>query len=370
MAWPQAPQPAPAPTSPGAGAGLPLGALVTAGAAFLTFLFSFVQIVKADSDFVDIGWSVWTTQPGFFGVGTWIPLFALIAGAAALARSFVPTLADKQVAGFGLLQVQLATTAAAVLLWLGYMVSILLSDDTAFGLGAFLLFLGLAGVVAGTVLGVMDLKKGTTSSIRSSQGPPSGQWPAPGTPAPSGQWPQPTPPPPGAGAQPHQWSPGQPAPGGYPGTPAPGQYPGTPAPGAPAPGGYPGAPAPGGPAAPGQWQPDPSAPPPPSWNPPPGAGPQASWSAPAASDPGGPAPYPAPAPAPPGPSPEPGPLDPQPAPPIDPGPGPAPAPAGGGGGLFDPGTEVIPGPPPAPPAADHVGGGPDARPPLPPSNTP
>ncbi|HEU5151673.1 MAG TPA: hypothetical protein VFU19_14320 [Iamia sp.] len=330
MAWPQSPQPAPP-----AATALPIGPIVTAGGAFLTLLFSFVQIVKSDSDFVDIGWSVWTTQPGFFGVGTWIPLFALVAGAAALARAFAKGLGDKQVAGFGLLQVQLAATAFAVLLWFGYVVNILFSEGTSLGLGALLLFLGLAAVTAGTVLGVLDAKKGTTTTIGS--GPPSGQWGTPTGPAPQpqpqpgGQWPQPTPPP--APQQPGQW----PAPG---------------APGAPVPPPPPQPPQqqgwdPHASAAPGQWQPDPGAPP--SWTPPPAPG---QWQQPG----------PDPAPAPPGPSPEPGPLDPQPAPPVDPG-GPP------GGALIDPGTQVIPGPPPAPPS-DHVGGGPDAIPPIPPSNTP
>jgi hypothetical protein len=321
----------------------------------LTFLFSFVQIIKADSDFSDVGYSVWTTDPGFFGIGTWIPLFALLAAAAALARGFVKGLADKEVAGFGLLQVQLAAVAFAVLLWLGYMVNILLSDNVTFGLGAFLLFLGLAGVAAGTVLSVMDLKKGTTTGISTAPGgPPSGQWGPTPPPDPSGQWPQPAP-----GQQP------QPAPGQ-------GQWPQPPAPPPPDPGGQwpqPPPPAwdPNAPAAPGQWQPDPAgapAPPQQAWSPSPG-GPEQAWQppTPGASDPF------APQPAPPGPVPEPGPLDPQPAPPIGPQPEPGPAPAGGG--LFDPGTQVIPGPPPAPPSDQPgPGGGPDANPPIPPSNTP
>lgn len=332
MAWPQAPQPSPTPAT-----ALPIGPIVTAAGGLLTFLFSFVQIMKADSDFSDVGLSVWTTDPGFFGVGTWIPLFALLAAVVALARGFAKGLDQKEVGGFGLLQVQAAAALFAILLWLGYMVNILLADFVTFGLGAFLLFLGLAAVGAGTVLSVLDARKGTTTTISASSGPPSGQWGAPTGPQPhsqppGGQWPQPTPPPPPQ----HQ--------------PAPGQWPQPGAPVPPPPPGYPQAA-----AAPGQWQPDPAGAP--SWPPPPG--PEQAWQPPAASDPGGPAPYPAPAPAPPGPAPEPGPLDPQPAPPVDPG-GPP------GGALIDPGTQVIPGPPPAPPS-DHVGGGPDA---IPPSNTP
>ncbi|HEX7132112.1 MAG TPA: hypothetical protein VF228_06020 [Iamia sp.] len=287
MAWPQAPQPAPAPPA-AAGSSLPLGPIVTAAGGFLTFLFSFVQIVKADSEFSDTGFSVWTTDPGFFGIGTWIPLFALLAGAAALARGFVKGLDDKQVAGFGILQVQLASVAFALLLWLGYMVNILLSDFVTFGLGAFLLFLGLAAVVAGTVLSVLDQSKGTTTGISTSPGGPvSGQWQAPAGPQPppqqQGQWPQPTPPPAPQPA-PQQWQP-QPPPGPAVPPPPPQQW--------------------QQPAAPGQWQPDPAGPPPP---PPP----QQSWTPP-------------------------------------PGPEQAPPPPAPGGGLHDPGTQVIPGPPPAPP---------------------
>lgn len=316
MAWPQAPQPAPAP-SQSPGSSLPLGPLVTAVAGLLTFIFSFVQIVKTDSGFDDIGRSVWTTDPGFFGIGTWIPVLGVVAAAAAAVGTFAKGLGAKQVGGFGLLQVQVVAVVFAVLLWLGYMVNILLSDFVTFGLGAFLLFIGLLGLVAGTGLSLLDQRRATTAGLRASPGgPPSGQWGPPSGPQPHSA-PQPTPPP---QPDPAQW-----------------QQPAAP--------------------APGQWQPDPAAPPPPpTWAPPPG--PAQAWQPPAApSDP-----Y-QPQPGPPGPVPEPGPLDPQPAPP-----GPQPGPPGGA--LVDPGTQVIPGPPPAPPADDPDDGGPGALPPIPPSNTP
>jgi len=177
---------------------LPLGPVVTAAGAFITFVASFVQIVKADSDVVDLGWSVWTTEPGFFGVGTWIPVFALLAAAAALARAFARGLDQKQVLGFGLLQVQVAAVAFAVLLWLGYVVNAVLSDDTALGLGALLLVVGLAAVAAGTVLSILHAQKATTTAIGASGGPPAGAWGAPTGPQPhsvppaGGPWPQPT----------------------------------------------------------------------------------------------------------------------------------------------------------------------------------
>lgn len=347
MAWPQSPQPAPAPPR-SSGSSLPLGPLVTAAAGFLTFIFSFVQIAKVD-DF-DTGWSVWTMgfPPGLFGVGTLIPFFALVAAAIALARAVAKGLADTQVLGFSLLQLQLVATFFAVVLWLGYLISVLTAGggdfdvDFAPGLGLLLLFLGLAGLVAGAVLSLMDQKRATTTGMASApDGPPSGQWGPPTGPPPHSapqpqpqQWPQPTPPP-APQPDPAQWQ--QPA---APPPPPQWQQPGAP--------------------APGQWQPDPAGgqpqPPPQqqTWGPPPG--PEQAWQPPAApSDP-----Y-QPQPAPPGPVPEPGPLDPQPAPPT----GPQPA----GGALIDPGTEVIPGPPPAPPAEDQDQGQ-GGLPPIPPSNTP
>ncbi|WCO67450.1 hypothetical protein PO878_01795 [Iamia majanohamensis] len=354
MAWPQPAQPAPA-----AKGAPPIGPIVTAAAGVLTFLFSFVQIYKIDAFGEEVGWSVWTTDfaPGLFGVGTWIPLFALLAGALALLRAFGGAgMAERRLAGFSLLQVQLVALVFAVLLWLGYLVSILLSGDlfgetdTQLGLGMLLLFLGLAGGVAGTVLDLLPAKTGAAPATWPGQGAPQ----APGTP--QGQWPQPTPAPPSG-----QWQPGadqaDPGPWAQP-TPAPpsGQWQAAPPadPGQwqqPAPPPAPGQweqPAPPPPPVPGQWQPDPAAP------------------APGAADPQPWSPGPAPAPAPPGPQPEPGPLDPQPAPPQ-----PSPAPATGGGALIDPGTQVIPGPPPAPPSDDPAAAdAPTAAPPPPPPAEP
>lgn len=357
MAWPQAPQPAPAPQPPaGPKAALDVGALITAAGGVLTFLFSFVRIYKVEGFGDDVGWSVWTTDfvPGLFGVGTWIPFFALVAGALALARAFLG-LGDKEILGFKVIQLQLVAAAFAVIQWLGFVISILFSGsgpvgtDVEFGLGTLLLFVGLALVAGGTVFSLMG-----------------GKMPAVGGAAPgSGQWPAPTPPPaPGTPApfpQPGPGSYGQPAPGAAPAPPPvdPASW-NQPPPGAPAPPPPPPAPdaqqwqqpsAAPPPPAPGQWQPDPSggAPVDPAWPAPP-SGPSAS----------GPA---QPQPQPPGPTPEPGPQDPQPAPPVDPG-----EPARGGGALIDPGTQVIPGPPPAPPREEQPPSG--GLPPLPPSNTP
>ncbi len=321
MAWPQAPQPAPAPPPPGPGAGssLDVGALVTAIGGVLTLLFSFVRIFKVDAFGGDVGWSVWTTQAGLFGLGTWIPFFALVAAALALGRGFLG-LGDKEIAGFEVVQLQLVATVFAVLVWLGYMVSILFSDGVTFGLGAFLLFVSLALVTGGTVFSLLGGKMPAAGGAAAGPagGPPSGQWapppPAPGTPPPF--------------PQPDTSAYGQPAPGAAPAPPPvdPAAW-NQPAPAAPAP-----PPPPPPPPGPGQWQPDPAGP--------------------APVDPSWPAPQPSPQPSP------------QPAPPVDPG---EPA-SGGGGALIDPGTQVIPGPPPAPPPDEPPAGG--GLPPLPPSNTP
>jgi len=362
VAWPQSPQPAPQPApSGGSSTSLSIPSLVAAASGILTFFFSFVRIFKIESGGEDAGWSVWTTgfAPGLFGVGTWIPLFALLAGAIALARSLVKGADSKRFAGFSLLQLQVVALAFAVLLWLGYLVSILAADggelstfDFKYGLGMLLLFLGLAGLAAGTVLGMVEAKKASGSSGHPSSGEAgpwqqSGQWqqpaPAPQAQPDPGQWQQQAPPP--AQPDPGQWQ--QPAP---PPDPAqwqqqqtdPGQWQ-QPAPVQPT-----WDQASGGGAAPGQWQPDPGAPagPAPVWSQPPSDAPGGDWQAPGqpAASPTEPQPW-DPGPAPPGPQPEPGPLQPQPAPPVDPGPAPA-------GGLYDPGTQVIPGPPPAPPTDD------------------
>ncbi|MGI8937139.1 MAG: hypothetical protein ACR2JF_02775 [Iamia sp.] len=308
---------------------------MTAAAGILTFPFSFVRIAKVDVGPFgsDLGWSVWTVNnvnPGLFGIGTFIPLFALVAGGAALAASFAKGMSSKSFGGFSLLQVQQVAAVMAFLLWFGYLVGIVLGDADM-GLGLFLLFLGTAGVLAGTVLTTLDARKAGAPAV----GPP----PA-APPSDPGQWQQQQQQQQQqAAAQPDQgqWQQQQPDPGQWQqpaAQPDPGQWQQQSPPA-------------------GQWQPDPAAPPP--------------GSAPAGPQPWNP---PAPAPAPPGPQPEPGPLDPQPAPP-QPMPGPAPAGEQGGGGLVDPGTQVIPGPPPAPPEpeseAPSDGGG---FPEPPPSNTP
>jgi len=376
VAWPPSPQPAPpAPPAPGRGLVVPIPALVAGVSGLLTLLFSFVRIFKSDGPGPDVGWSVWTTDfsPGLFGVGTWIPLLALAAGGIAVARALVPGAEGREVGGFTLLQLQLVCLAMAVLLWLGYAVSILASGGenlggigVDFGLGMFLLALGLAGVAAGTVLGLVESRRQAAGP-----NPATGPWPPPAGPGPGpggpmapqadpGQWPQPAAAPdPGAWPQPAA-GPGQwhaPDPGPAPAWHQPGPPPGQaswPAPGpSPDPWAQEAAPGPwpsGATEAPAAWdqtvlhgQPGAAA----TWSAPP------EPSAPRASDPG------APQPAPPQPVPEPGPLDPQPAPPLDPQPEPAPAP----GGLHDPGTEVIPGPPPAPPADEAA----ERSPPPPPT---
>ncbi len=332
MAWPHQAQ-----TAPSTSSSPPLGAIVTAAAGILTFPFSFVRIAKVGVGPFgsDLGWSVWTVNnvnPGLFGIGTFIPLFALVAGGAALAASFAKGMSSKSFGGFSLLQVQQVAAVMAFLLWFGYLVGIVLGDADM-GLGLFLLFLGTAGVLAGTVLTTLDARKAGAPAVGPPPAaPPSdpGQWQqqqqqqqqqAAAQPD-QGQWQQQA-----AQPAPAQWQ--QPA-----AQPDQGQWQQQSPPA-------------------GQWQPDPAAPPP--------------GSAPAGPQPWNP---PAPAPAPPGPQPEPGPLDPQPAPP-QPMPGPAPAREQGGGGLVDPGTPVIPGPPPAPPEpeseAPSDGGG---FPEPPPSNTP
>lgn len=361
MAWPQSPQPAPAapPPSPPS-AGFPLDGVITVISGALTFLFSFVRIVKLDG--ADLGWSVWTTQVGFFGVGTWIPIFGLVATAIAMARWVAKGLDGKEIIGFRPAQLQLVASTFAFLLVIGYFVSILFSGgdfeaDLTFGGGAVLLLLSTIGLMAGSVLG-LGLLGGVPAMAL---GQPGGQAAAPGQPYPGA----PTPPPPPAGGQ---WpgadpyaAPAAPVP---PAEAAPPAWDQTIAHGAPAPGTW----DQGAPAAPAepQWQ-QPAAPadaawqapaPPPvdpQWQQPAAPAPEPQWQQPGAPDPqwqqpaadgGEPAPW-EPQPAPPGPQPEPGPLDPQPSPPTDPAPAPA-----SEGGLFDPGTQVIPGPPPAPPPDD------------------
>ena len=212
MAWPQAPAPQPAPPSGGAGA-VPIPAILTAVGGVLTFLFSFVRIVRVDESVVDTGWSVWTTDftPGLFGVGTWIPFFALVAAGIAVARIAVKGLDDKEILGFRPAQLQLVAVVFAVLIWLGYVISILFaggglfnSVDFKFGLGIVLLFLGLLLTAAGTVMGLLApsaaaaVGAGTSGSV----------WGAAPTPPPPGEWQPPADP--GAAAQ-AQWE--QPAPG-------------------------------------------------------------------------------------------------------------------------------------------------------------
>ncbi len=363
MAWPQSPQPAPAPP-PAAPAGdaFPLDGVVTVISGALTFLFSFVRIAKFDG--ADIGWSVWTTSLGLFGVGTWIPLFGLVAAGIAAARWVVKGIDDKEVLGFRAPQLQLVASTFAFLLVIGYFVSILFSGgdfevDLSFGGGSVLLLISTIGLMAGSVLGLGVLEGMPTLGGTDQAAPPYGAGqPAPGQPG------APTPPPPAGG----QWAASDPyaapaapaAPVPPSGEPAPPAWDQTIVHGAPAPGTWdqPAAPAP----APPEWQqPDAPvdtawqapAPPPvdPQWQQPaapadqqwsqPPAEPQ--WQQPPAAG-GEPAPW-EPQPAPPGPQPEPGPLDPQPSPPADPAPP-------SEGGLFDPGTQVIPGPPPAPPPDD------------------
>jgi len=320
----------------------------------LTFLFSFVRIYKVDERGFDAGWSVWTTDfaPGLFGVGTLIPFLALVAGAAALARAFVPGLDRKEVGGFSLLQVQVVAALFAVVLWLGYLISIVfagsgqLGTDFKLGLGMLLLFLGLAGVVAGTVVSMAeDRKAGAGPSPATGYAPPSGTWAAavapPATEQP--QWQQPAP-----EQQQPQWQ--QPAPEA--------QQPQwqQPAPAPDQPQWQQPAPAPEQP----QWQQPATAPEQqPQWQQP--APDQPQWQQPATEQPQWPAPPP--------------PADQQwqpPTPEAPPSAGESPAPgAPPGGGLFDPGTQVIPGPPPAPPAegsSDTPEG--SGLPPIPPPNTP
>lgn len=304
MAWPQGPQPAPAPQPAASGSTLDLGAVITIVGGVLTLFFSFVRIYKVEAFGEDVGWSVWTRgfSPGLFGVGTWIPFFALVAAALAGARAFAG-MGDKEVVGFKVIQLQLVAVAFAVIQWFGFVISILLNDsgdffdvDVKFGLGMFLLLIGLGLTAGGTVFSMMGGKL------------PSGGAPAGGAPVP-GQWPAPTPPPGPAGPFPQPGA-GYPAPPGA----APAPPPVDPnawnqAPAAPQQP-YPQAPvAP----APGQWQPDPA---------------------------GG--------------TPAPGSWPPQPQ---------QPAPPPQGGALIDPGTQVIPGPPPAPPADDPGAGYPSPPPP-------
>lgn len=316
MTWPQ-----PAQSPPGAKSGPPLGALLTAGAGVLTFLLSFISIAEiGDGLFGDDGrWSVWNTdQFGTFGVGTYIPLLALVAAGAALARAFAKGMADKEIAGVSLLHLQLLAGLVPFLLVLGYVVNVLVTEFE-WRIGLPLLFITTAALAGGTIMSLLEAKKARDGSSSSSSGTTS--LAAPSGPPPGGSWPSPT----GAVAEPAQWQ------------------------------------QPGPPPAPGQWQPPPP-PPPGQWQqagPPPG-----QWAAPGPPFPTASEPQPwTPEPAPPsGPEPGPGPLDPQPAPPLDPQPEPS-----SGGGMFDPGTQVIPGPPPAPPA-DPLAAPPP--PPVPPPNTP
>lgn len=315
MTWPQT-----ASSPPSAGSSPPLGALLTAGAGLLTFLLSFIPVAEFDVPGLgdDPRWSLWSTDTfGAFGVGTYIPLFALIAAGVALARAFAKGLADKEVAGISLLHLQLLAGILPFLLVLGYMVNVLVTD-AEWVVGLPLLFISTAALAAGTILSLRDAKKGAGAASSSASGGPTSVGTGPPGPPPGASWPEPSGA--GAGAGGGQWPPPQPAPGQWqpPPPPAPGQW----------------QPAPPPPPAPGQWPPP---------QPPPG-----QWSAPAQPYPAASDPQPwSPEPAPPMPQPEPGPLDPQPAPPLDPQPAPA---RGADGGMIDPGTQVIPGPPPTPPS--------------------
>lgn len=300
MAWPQAPAPQPA-AAPGRSSTNSLAPILTAVGGVLTFLFSFVQIFRVDA--IDAGWSVWTTgfAPGLFGVGTWIPIFALVAAGIALARMLVVGLDDKEVLGFRPAQLQLVAVAFAVLLWFGYVVSILFSDtdgggDIQLGLGILLLFVSLAITTAGTVLGLMPTAS-SGSSLGAPAPPPAGQWQA--TPDAAAAWVAP------AGVDPG----GPTASTGDPARPVDTWQP--PPPFAPpaAPSWTPAA-APDAPTAPGAWDPAtaaippaPPAPPAPPWEPPPAPGSPPAWEPPSQRppEPSAPQPWeqPPPAPAPP-----------------------------------------------------------------------
>ena len=211
MTWPPSPQqpdptggyPGPVPGQPpggypgqapaqGGGSSLPIGALITGGSALLTLLFSFVRIVKVDFGFGDSGVSVWTTDFGLFGVGTWMPLLALVAGALALVRGFVQGFDGRSIGTFTPLQLQMVAALVPVLVWIGYLINIVMADGLDFGLGMLLLFVGLAGVVAGTVFDVVQT--GVIKPMAGVPGAPGpGAWPGGdptgGTPAPaSGTW--------------------------------------------------------------------------------------------------------------------------------------------------------------------------------------
>lgn len=311
MAWPQQPPQAAQPAPTGGANQLSPGSLVTAVSGLLTFFFSFVRIVKVDLPGDEIGWSVWTLDPfGFFGIGTWIPLMALVAAGLALAAMLSKGLADRRFADFSVLQLQIVATAIAVMLTLGYLINTLVaggdnSFDVSPGLGLLLLIVGCIGLVVGVVLTMLERKKATApggfgfgqpGGYPPQQPDPAQQWQQPAAPGQAEQpaWQPPADLPPPPQQQPQQWQ--QPA----------------------------------APAPPPQWQ-QPAAPAPDQAQP---------WQPPAAAPaaPAEPAPWPQPAPA-------------EPAPP-----------APGGSALIDPGTQMIPGPPPAPPA--------DEPPPAPSSRTP
>ena len=143
--------------------------LMASGA--VTLVFSFLAFFKIDYGFGSSSktYNAWSGDAGTLFMATWPALFGLIIGGLVAATVFGNVSLPERILTFSWKQIYFVLAFAGFIIMLGYMLGGGAPDGVDKGFGFYLMLLGSIGLVAGSV---MELLEGDTAA--SSAGPSSG----------------------------------------------------------------------------------------------------------------------------------------------------------------------------------------------------
>lgn len=148
-------------------------AIVLMASGAVTFLFSFFAFFKYSlGGFGSKSFNAWSGDAGTLFMATWPALIGLAIAALVAARTFADVSLPERVITFTWPQIFLVLSFAGALIMIGYLLGGGAPDGAGKGFGFFLMLLGSLGLVAGSVMELLEI--GDTGSTGGGAAPPQG----------------------------------------------------------------------------------------------------------------------------------------------------------------------------------------------------
>lgn len=149
-------------------------AIVLMASGAVTFLFSFFAFLKVSGFGMSRSWNAWSGDAGTLFMATWPALIGLIIAGLVAATTFASIDLPDRVLTYTWPQIYLALSFAGLLIMIGYLFGGGAGDGMGKGFGFFIMLLGSIGLVAGSVMELLELGPDSTSGgSQSQQGPTS-----------------------------------------------------------------------------------------------------------------------------------------------------------------------------------------------------